>query len=239
MLAIAFRRGLHDNQIVPFGIEPVLIRQRVGPGRRCVGALVFLLSILLLMAFQAPARAAEDQGAELRARTYFGTANYKEALEIYARLYAETLHPTYLRNIARCYQNLGEPDKAISSFQEYLRKAKNLSREQRAEVEGYIAEMEQLKRSRAIAAAPAPAAPALPPITSSPEKSPPPLLDSPAVVTKRAPDSEPGPVYTRWWFWATVAAVAAVGVTSVVLLSADRSPSHGNLGALDLTDKRP
>jgi tetratricopeptide (TPR) repeat protein len=235
---------------VLFGIEPLLIRQRVGPGRRCVGAFFFFfLLVLLLMAFQVPARAAEDQGAELRARTYFGTANYKEALEIYARLYAETLHPTYLRNIARCYQNLGEPDKAISSFQEYLRKAKNLSREQRAEVEGYIAEMEQMKRSRAIAAVPARPAPASPPatlpramsspVTSSPDKSPPALLDSPAVVTKRAPDSEPGPVYTRWWFWATVAAVAAVGVTSVVLLSADRSPSHGDLGALDLTDKRP
>ena len=59
------------------------------------------------------------------------------------------MHPTYLRNIARCHQNLGNADKAISSFREYLRKAQDLTPDQRAEIEGYIAEMEQLKQSQA------------------------------------------------------------------------------------------
>ena len=96
-----------------------------------------------------PRRAAGDEGAELKARTHFAAGEYKEALEIYARLYAETMHPTYLRNIARCHQNLGNADKAISSFREYLRKAQDLTPDQRKEIEGYIAEMEQLKQSRA------------------------------------------------------------------------------------------
>jgi tetratricopeptide (TPR) repeat protein len=206
--------------------------------------------LLLLMSFAAPARAADEESPELRARTYFAAARYKEALEIYARLYAETLHPTYLRNIARCYQGLRDPDKAISSFQEYLRKARDLSAEQRAEIEKFIAEMEQLKRSQAAAAAPPPAPPpsAPPPVAPAP---PPPapeppsattspaLLDSPAVVTKPAADTEPGPFYTRWWFWTTVAVVAAAGVTSAVLLSGGGDPSHGSVGALDLTDKNP
>ena len=120
------------------------------------------------------------------------------------------MHPTYLRNIGRCYQMLRDPDRAISSFQEYLRKAKDLSGEQRAEIERYIADMEQLKSERASAAVPPPPAPAPPPATS-----PPTLLDSPGVVTKRTSGSEPesGPFYTRWWFWATVAAVAGAAVT--------------------------
>jgi tetratricopeptide (TPR) repeat protein len=194
--------------------------------------------LLLLTAFSALARAADDESPELRARTYFAAARYKEALEIYARLYAETLHPTYLRNIGRCYQGLRDPDKAISSFQEYLRKASNLSAAQQAEIEKYIAEMEQLKRSQATEAAPpapAPPPPALAP-TPAPATASPPLVDSPAVVTQRAPDAESAPLYTRWWFWATVAAVAAAGVTTALLLSSGGDPSHGSLGALDLGD---
>ena len=63
----------------------------------------------------------------MKARTHFAAGEYKQALDIYARLYAETMHPTYLRNIARCHQNLGDADKAISSFREYLRKARDLT----------------------------------------------------------------------------------------------------------------
>ena len=98
-----------------------------------------------------------EKAEELKARTHFAAGEYQQALDIYARLYAETMHPTYLRNIARCHQNLGNADKAISSFREYLRKAKDLSPEQRAEIEGYIEEMEQLKRSKPARQRPAPA----------------------------------------------------------------------------------
>ena len=94
------------------------------------------------------------KGTGTRAREYFAVGKYQEALELYGKLYAETLHPTYLRNIGRCYQNLGEPKLAISSFREYLRKAKNLEPEKRKEVEDFIAEMEALKRSQEAAAQP-------------------------------------------------------------------------------------
>ena len=115
-----------------------------------------LTAVVLLLALASPAAAlaAGDEGAELKARTHFAAGEYKEALEIYARLYAETMHPTYLRNIARCHQNLGNPDKAISSFREYLRKARDLPPDERAEIEGYIAEMEQLKQQSKTATAP-------------------------------------------------------------------------------------
>jgi hypothetical protein len=93
------------------------------------------------------ANAATDK-REIQAREAFGAGRYQEALDIFVRLYAEKVHPNYLRNIGRCYQNLGEPDKAISSFREYLRQAKSIRPVERQEVEGYIKEMEELKRQR-------------------------------------------------------------------------------------------
>ena len=100
-----------------------------------------------LLAPSAHAYAAPDS-RELKAREAFAAQRYQDALDLFAKLYAETLHPIYLRNIGRCYQNLGQPDQAITSFREYLRKAKNLPAEETREIEGYIKEMEELKRQQ-------------------------------------------------------------------------------------------
>ena len=193
-----------------------------------------------------PANAAGDEGAELKARTHFAAGEYKEALEIYARLYAETMHPTYLRNIARCHQNLGNADKAISSFREYLRKAHDLTPDQRKEIEGYIAEMEQLKQSRAGAPTGPPAAAAARhralPATGrrARRRAPPPadtapaLVGPPTVTASGTTSDDGGPFYTRVWFWGVVAGVVAAGVVTAVLVSRDSGPTAGNLGALDL-----
>ncbi len=201
--------------------------------------------VLVALAFPAAANAAGEEGAELKARTHFAAGEYKEALEIYARLYAETMHPTYLRNIARCHQNLGNADKAISSFREYLRKAHDLTPDQRKEIEGYIAEMEQLKQSRAAAptgppptaaspptAPPPPAAP--PPAAPPPEEGAPALVGPPTVTASGTTNDDGGPFYTRVWFWGVVAGVVAAGVITGVLVSRDGGPSKGDLGALDL-----
>jgi serine/threonine-protein kinase len=105
---------------------------------------VFLACVMAL-----PARAhAEKSEREVQARELFVLGKYAESLEIYAKLYAETAHPTYLRNVGRCYQNLGEADKAIASFREYLRQAKGLSSDERGVVEQYIREMQALKEKR-------------------------------------------------------------------------------------------
>jgi tetratricopeptide (TPR) repeat protein len=127
--------------------------------------LSLILAVLVTLAGSRLALAQAPADGEKRAREFFAVGKYAEALEIYGRLYAETAHPTYLRNIGRCFQNLGEPDKAISSFREYLRQAKNLTTEQRAQIEGYIQEMEELKRKRE-APPPAPVPPAT--VTTAP-----------------------------------------------------------------------
>jgi tetratricopeptide (TPR) repeat protein len=189
---------------------------------------VFGVAVLLLsLALPGAARAADDEGAERKARTHFAVGEYREALEIYGRLYVETMHPTYLRNIARCHQNLGNPDKAINSFREYLRKARDLSPDQRAEIEGYIAEMEQLKQSKSSTATTAPPPAAPPPDTSAP------LVGPPTVAASGTRDDDGGAVYTRWWFWAIVAGVAAGGVAAALLLRGDGGPVEGSLGGYD------
>jgi tetratricopeptide (TPR) repeat protein len=190
------------------------------------------VALVIALATSGVARAQEND-RELQARTHYAAGDYKQALDIYAALYAETLHPTYLRNIGRCYQNMGEPDRAITSFKEYLRKAK-LDANQRSEIEGYIKEMEALKAGREKGEPPARPTPAPEvPRSTLPRAEPPAgeraggtppgatltLTSTPTEPRRDAGDDENRPAYGRWWFWAIVGAVAAGGVTTAFLLS--------------------
>lgn len=198
---------------------------------------VFSILMLLFSVTVRPAVAASD-GREVRARQLFAVGKYAEALEIFGNLYAETLHPTYLRNVGRCYQNLGEPDKAISSFSEYLRQSKNLAPAQREQVEGYIREMEELKRKRQDQSAPVKdAARRAPPAKltatdpdSAPTARPGSLLaaTTPEATASREADAQrsqdqdsSGSFYTRWWFWTAAAVVVAGGVIGALALRSD------------------
>ena len=188
---------------------------------RSLSALVLALSLITIGIVPTPAYAAKDKAAkdkqekrdkkdprEMQAREAFAAGSYKEALDIYTKLYAEKLHPTYLRNIGRCYQNLQETDRAISSFREYLRKAKDMPADERAEVEGYIKEMEDLQKQNAEAATPLPLPAAAPPVA--------PLAQpQPAVyVQQPAPAPEPTPFYKRGWFWGVVAGGVVAGTVA-------------------------
>jgi tetratricopeptide (TPR) repeat protein len=197
--------------------------------------------VVPLLVWTSLAAAAPDP-REMMAREAFAAGRYQDALDVFVKLYAEKLHPNYLRNIARCYQNLGEADRAISSFREYLRKAHKVKPAERAEVEGYIVEMEELKKTQASkegagagAAASAtgktPAATAPPAAGAAPAAAATPAPQAVVVVEREvaprsaaspaldlsarpAPEKaeEPSPVYTRWWFWAIVGGVVAAGV---------------------------
>jgi tetratricopeptide (TPR) repeat protein len=153
---------------------------------------------------------------EMKAREEFGAGRYDAALEIFAKLYAETLHPTYLRNVARCYQNLGQPERAITSFREYLRKAKHITADERAEVEDYIKEMEALKKQQDEAAAAKPVAPVTPLPAATPPPEPKQPTSAPTLVAQPTPESErheaSPSIFGRWWFWAAVAGAVGVGV---------------------------
>jgi tetratricopeptide (TPR) repeat protein len=167
-----------------------------------------LAIFLVLVGWCAPALGAPPADRrEIDAREAFVTGRYQQALELFGKLYAETLHPTYLRNVGRCYQNLREPERAISTFRDYLRKVPALPAKERAEVEGFIAEMEVLQRQQAAEAHPA----APPRLAARPEPAPPPM------ITAAPPPPEPS--HSRWWLWTGLGAIVAAGVVTTLLVT--------------------
>src|SRR3954451_10448966 len=114
--------------------------------------------LVLLLTVGGEARA--DRAVEMKAREAFAAGRYDQALDLFAKLYAQTLHPVYLRNIGRCHQKLHQPDQAIDKFNEYLAKEKKISADEREEIGGYIKEMETLRDEQARQKAPPP-----PPVT--------------------------------------------------------------------------
>jgi hypothetical protein len=192
-----------------------------------VGAVLgFLLACLLAVPI-ANAKGG-DNATELKAREAFAAGRYDEALDLFAKLYAQTLHPVYLRNIGRCHQKLRQPDKAIDKFREYLAKEKKIGPDERAEIDGYIKEMEALREEQARQNAPPPpppnvVTPVTPPPPPNPYAYPPPppptTTSSATLVGQPAPPAEESPIYTKWWFWTGVAVVVAGAVVAVLVLS--------------------
>jgi hypothetical protein len=107
-------------------------------------ALAAILIVAVFIAISARAQAAEDP-RERQGRALYAKGEYQAALEVFANLFAEKGDAIYLRNIGRCNQKLRRPDQAIDAFQDYLRRARKVSAAEKAEIEGYIKEMEDLK----------------------------------------------------------------------------------------------
>jgi hypothetical protein len=192
-----------------------------------------------------------DRATEMKAREAFASGRYDDALGLFAKLYAETLHPVYLRNIGRCHQKMREPQKAIDAFKDYLAKSPKsgkdkVSAEERTEIEGYIKEMEALRESSGAhddvirsgqTTPPPPVQPIQPiqPVQPSSPTSPPPGAAPPtdpgappaASLTTTAPPASDGdshPVYTRWWFWTIIGVAVAGGVVAAIALSGSDKP---------------
>jgi tetratricopeptide (TPR) repeat protein len=151
---------------------------RVGPTL----ALVLALASAAPVVYAGPGKDPREQTA----RAFFAVGKYREAIDVFAQMYAEKPHANYIFNIGRCYQNLPDPDKAIASFRDYLRRAPKLSAAEKQEIDGYIREMEDLKKQRGAAAtaladlvpkeepakAPAVAAPSAPVAPATPTPTP-------------------------------------------------------------------
>ena len=202
-----------------------------------------LLGLVIAVVLGVSGVAHADHATEMKAREDFAAGRYDDALELFAKLYAETLNPVYLRNIGRCHQKLRHPDKAIDAFKDYLAKGKKISADERAEINGYIKDMEALRDEQAkqqqsappvVTATPQTATPPpvqpLPPAGGEPAAGYPPPPDpyaaagqqpAGALVTQPgpAPEAASSPFYTRWWFWTIVGAAVVGGVVAAVVLS--------------------
>jgi hypothetical protein len=158
---------------------------------------------------------------EMQARADFAAGRYAEALDSFAKLYAETLHPTYLRNIGRCYMNMDQPDKAGTSFHEYLRKAKDITADERREVEGFIAEVDKAQKQKEDAAAAELAKRQQP----QPQPQPQDNRDLYATPPPPPPPPAPAPFYKKGWFWGVVGGVVVAGVLGTLWATGTFSPS--------------
>jgi tetratricopeptide (TPR) repeat protein len=151
-----------------------------------------LLVVVGVLLTAVPARAAPLDKREIQARADFAAGRYQQAVEKFAELYAQTADPVFLRNIARCYQKMKRPQEAIDRFNDYLQKATDLSTRERAEIEGYIKEMEALRAAQEPpVAAPAPPAPA-----AVPERTPDPKREAESTKTAQPSLAEAPPAAT-------------------------------------------
>jgi hypothetical protein len=199
------------------------------------GALLLVTVVALLLSAAGDARA--DRATEMKAREAFAAGRFDQALDLFARLYAETLHPVYLRNIGRCHQKMREPQKAIDAFRDYLTKEKKMTADERAEINGYITEMEALKAEQAKQAQPTPVQPVTPiapAVTTPPPATAPPPAVSPAPSPSTTLVAQPGPppesegsIFSKPVFWIIVGAAVIGGVVAAVVLTSggtDRPP---------------
>src|SRR4051794_5725972 len=129
--------------------------------RSVLGSRVLALAALALVALGGEARGAprSREQRETEARTACAAGRVEAGIEILAQLLTEYSHPNYIYTQARCYQQNGRAEQAISRFREYLRAVPEIAPEERARVERFIRELES--------EVPAPAPPATTPATES------------------------------------------------------------------------
>jgi hypothetical protein len=185
----------------------------------------------------------------------YTVSRYREALEQFKNAFLAVEDPVFLYNIAQCHRLLGEKGEAARFYRRYIEAAPNGSERSRAEK--WISELESTPDTAPAPVspvapapgmtAPKPATPVAPPPTggtpppitaaspppmgSGPNLEPPPVTGEPAPglnLTAPPPaDSEPRPIYKKWWFWAGVGAVVVVGGVVAVAAAGKRGVTCG------------
>jgi hypothetical protein len=159
---------------------------------------------------------------------------YEEAARIFVRLSIE--YPDmeiFERNVGACFYYLRKPEPALSNLRNYLNHNKAIAPDDKAVVDRWIAEMEELRAQEIAARAPVEQPPksstALLPASAAP--APVDMANRPAGadLTSERPASEVRqPVYKTWWFWTGAAVVVAAGtVTAILLAGRSSDPCDG------------
>jgi hypothetical protein len=94
----------------------------------------------------AAALTAKDNARAKQARQLFKEGQYEDAAKIFSSLsieYPDKL--VFTRNLGACYYYLRRPEPALSNLREYLRRSQDVAADDRAEVEGWMVEMERLR----------------------------------------------------------------------------------------------
>lgn len=213
-------------------------------------AAVFVVGLGLPSSRQGALGAEMDANAELEAKEatrLFKQGLYEDAAKLFAKLSVD--YPDMLifeRNLGACFYYLRRPEPALSNLRHYLGHRKDITDDDKAVVERWIAEMEKARAQSSAVSAP-PAVPFPPagstvraaadrelPSTNVPPQVPMAYFPAPtpnqgatppaAVNLGSAPlpsdSADSGqPFYAKWWFWTAVGAVAAGSVTAYLLVT--------------------
>lgn len=176
-------------------------------------ALLVILTLGLAL-FAAPRVAfAEDAATKAAKRHFtkgeklFALGRFDDALEQYEKAFEAKPLPGFLFNIAQCHRNLGNIDQAIFSYRKYLRESPDA--ENREAVEKQIEELEEEKARTGGGGGI--------------------VIREPPPDDRKPPKGAKKPIYSRWWFWGGVAAVAGAG-TGTYFLTRDGSVPTTDLG---------
>ena len=121
-----------------------------------------------------------------QATRLYKQGQYEEAAQIFSRLSVD--YPDmeiFDRNLGACFYHLRKPEPALSNLRRYLGRRKNIAADDKAVVDRWINEMEQLRAQSAGASAPA----APPPAAATPQ---PPAEEMPA--SPAATEAPPAPL---------------------------------------------
>jgi tetratricopeptide (TPR) repeat protein len=140
-----------------------------------------------------------------KANALFQLGEFPQALALYKRAYETRALPSILFNIAQCYRQMNDHEKALFSYRNYLLTAPGAPN--RADVEAIITELEELVRKQRETKQKQPhevagGAEAPPSVLPRPELS-------AAARLQSGPEPTPAPVYKRWWFWTVIGVVVA------------------------------
>ena len=101
------------------------------------GMLAVTLAGAFLLAI-APARAQSTDPRVSQSRSECLAGRFQAGVDLLAQMFVETGDANYIYNQGRCYEQNGKFSEAILRFREFLRKAKDLSAEEKADVNGHI-----------------------------------------------------------------------------------------------------
>ena len=166
-----------------------MAHRRVVPVITMLAALAASLPQLQGIALAAGLDEKGEADAKQATRLY-KQGQYQEAAEIFARLSVDYPDmPIFDRNLGACFYHLRKPEPALSNLRRYLSRRQDIAPDDKAVVDRWIDEMEQLRAQNAAASAP----PALPPALPAPQPPPAEIPASPAATAPPLAPPAPSP----------------------------------------------
>jgi tetratricopeptide (TPR) repeat protein len=182
----------------------------------------------------AAASSGEHQARELfqRAEKSFNLGRFDEALIDYQAAYQAKELPAFLFNIAQCYRNLHDYERARFFYRRYL--ALDPRSSNRRLVEDLIAEMTRAIDKGEGGPALAPAQTTTGGATATANLAPAPTPSTPVLLAQDGATvpATAHPTYKRWWFWTGVGALVTGAVVAGILVSRPGT-QQGSLGTIN------